>query len=208
MSLTATPEAGSSFVGWSGDPDCSDGSVTMDQARSCTASFDLLPPDTYSLTVAKTGTGSGSVTSSPAGIDCGADCNETYDDGTVVTLTASPITGSTFVGWSGDPDCNDGQITLTADRSCSAEFELQTFSLAVATSGTGSGSITSSPAGIDCGTDCNEDYDFGTVVTLTASPITGSTFIGWSGDPDCSDGSVTTIRRKHVLQPSLSKLDL
>ena len=57
VSLTATPDQQvQASSGWSGDPDCSDGSVTMDQARSCTASFDLLPPDTYSLTVAKTGT--------------------------------------------------------------------------------------------------------------------------------------------------------
>jgi hypothetical protein len=53
------------------------------------------------LTVTKGGSGSGTVTSTPAGIDCGADCSEAYTENTVVTLTANPATNSTFAGWSG-----------------------------------------------------------------------------------------------------------
>ena len=49
----------------------------------------------------KTGTGSGTVTSSPAGINCGTDCTENYNSSTSVTLTAAATTGSTFTGWSG-----------------------------------------------------------------------------------------------------------
>ena len=56
----------------------------MDAAKSVTATFTL---NAYTLTVAKAGTGSGTVTSSPAGINCGADCSEPYNSGTVVTLT-------------------------------------------------------------------------------------------------------------------------
>ena len=58
----------------------------------------LLP---LTLTVTRAGTGTGGVSSSPAGIDCGADCSEIYDSGTVVTLTAAASAGSTFAGWSG-----------------------------------------------------------------------------------------------------------
>ena len=168
----------------------------MISAKSCTATFELLPPDTFSLTVAKTGTGSGTVTSSPAGIDCGPDCNETYDDGTTVTLTATPATGSAFAGWSGAADCADGSVTVTSDLACTATFTLETRPLTVARSGSGSGTITSTPAGIDCGTDCAQDYDYGTNVTLTATPDASSSFTGWSGDADCSDGSVTMTSAK------------
>ena len=50
------------------------------------------------LTVTKPGSGTGTVRSLPPGINCGSDCNENYDAGTVVTLTAAPDTGSYFAG--------------------------------------------------------------------------------------------------------------
>jgi predicted phage tail protein len=53
------------------------------------------------VTVTKAGSGTGTVTSNPTGITCGADCSESYPGGTVVTLTATPASGSTFGGWSG-----------------------------------------------------------------------------------------------------------
>ena len=58
-------------------------------------------PTHHTLTVAKAGTGSGTVTSSPAGINCGATCSASFPAATVVTLTAAPAAGSTFAGWSG-----------------------------------------------------------------------------------------------------------
>lgn len=83
------------------------------------------------LTVTKTGTGSGTVTSNPAGINCGATCVAGFPDGTVVTLTATPDAGSKFDGWSGDPDCSDGQVTMDADKSCTATFTLLTAGLSL-----------------------------------------------------------------------------
>jgi hypothetical protein len=86
------------FGGWSGA--CSGTSsclITMSSAKSVTATFNSVP--SYQLTV-KT-RGSGMVTSSPAGIDCGGDCTESYAKGTAVTLTASPVDGFRFTGWSG-----------------------------------------------------------------------------------------------------------
>jgi uncharacterized protein YggE len=53
------------------------------------------------LTITHFGNGSGTVTSSPAGINCGADCTEAFANGTMVSLTATPAGGSTFVGWTG-----------------------------------------------------------------------------------------------------------
>lgn len=63
--------------------------------------FTLLGVDQHLLTVSKGGTGGGSVTSAPAGVDCGSTCSTTFDAGTAVTLTATAATGSSFTGWGG-----------------------------------------------------------------------------------------------------------
>ncbi|MGB6421994.1 MAG: hypothetical protein WBF05_09165, partial [Anaerolineales bacterium] len=53
--------------------------------------------------------------------------------------------------------------------------------LTVQLDGNGIGSVSSTPAGIVCGTDCSEMYIDGTVVTLITTPDTGSNFTGWGG---------------------------
>jgi hypothetical protein len=60
----------------------------------------------------------------------------------------------------------------------------------VSRNGTGTGTVTSSPAGINCGTTCNSAFAFGTNVTLTATPATGSLFAGWAG-AGCSGTAAT-----------------
>ncbi len=143
------------------------------------------PTTTYPLTVNKNGTGTGTVTSSPAGVSCGTDCVENYASGTVVTLTASATSGATFAGWSGDcAGTGTCTVTMSQARSVTATFSVQTttYLLTVNKNGTGTGTVTSSPAGVSCGGDCSENYASGTVVTLTASATSGSTFAGWSGN--------------------------
>src|SRR5437867_2445063 len=149
----------------------------MDAAKSVTATFTLKPV----LTVAIYGTGTGTVTSAPAGINCGGDCSEAYSPNTVVALTAVPSTGSVFSGWSGACTGSGGcSITMDAAKSVTATFTLKPV-LTVAMSGTGAGSVTSSPAGINCGADCSEPYNPNVVVSLTAIPSQGSVFDTWSG---------------------------
>jgi hypothetical protein len=82
-------------------------------------------PIDVTLTIAKSGAGSGTVTSSPAGISCGATCSHAYAHGTAVTLTATPAAGSTFAGWSGPctGTWNCG-VTLNADTTVTAKFSL------------------------------------------------------------------------------------
>jgi len=67
----------------------------------------------------------------------------------------------------------------------------QSFTLSIAMSGTGSGRVTSLPTGIFCETDCLEDYDITTQVTLTAEPYSGSIFSGWSGGGCSGTGTCT-----------------
>ncbi|NLX37046.1 MAG: hypothetical protein GXY68_10195, partial [Chloroflexi bacterium] len=148
----------------------------------------------YTLTVTKAGTGTGTVTSSPAGITCGSDCSELYDDGTSVTLTATAAAGSTFTGWSGSGCTGTGacSVTMDAAKSVEATFTLNSYTLSVTKAGTGTGTVTSSPAGITCGSDCSEVFNHGTAVTLTAAAATGSTFTGWSGS-GCTGTSACTV---------------
>lgn len=87
-----------------------------DGANSCSASDRI-------LSVAKAGGGTGTVTSSPTGIDCGATCSATFADETIVALVAAPAAGSKFSGWSGAADCADGTVQLTSDVSCTATFD-------------------------------------------------------------------------------------
>ena len=76
----------------------------------------------FNLTVSRTGTGGGRVTSDPAGINCGSACSAGFAAGTVVTLAAFPDQGSIFAGWSGEPACASGIVAMTADRECMAIF--------------------------------------------------------------------------------------
>jgi len=78
---------------------------------------------TFPLSVELTGNGSGMVTSTPAGISCGTDCNEMYESGTTVSLTATADSDSVFKGWagacSGTGVCN---VTMNQPKSVTANF--------------------------------------------------------------------------------------
>jgi hypothetical protein len=190
VTLSASPDAHCEFEAWSGHSDCLDGVVTMSTDKSCTADFVLAR---YTLSVGRNGLGSGTVTSSPAGINCGATCSADFDYLTSVQLTPNPATGSTFAGWSGDADCSDGIVSMSGDISCTAQFNLARYALSVIMTGSGTGVVTSSPAGINCGSTCSADFDYLTSVQLTPSPDAGSAFTGWDGDADCSDGEVSMV---------------
>jgi hypothetical protein len=134
------------------------------------------------LTVVRDGNGSGSVTSSPAGIDCGSDCSESYARGSSVTLTATAAPGSTFTGWSGEcSGTGPCTVTISSAASVTATFVISQRVLTVAR--TGPGKVTSSPPGIDCGSDCTEELVEGAQLILTATPEPDVTFMGWNGGP-------------------------
>ncbi len=77
------------------------------------------------LTVERSGTGSGRVTSSPAGISCPATCSAGFQTGGQVTLTEAPASGSTFAGWSGGGCSGTGttcRVTMSSAQTVTAKF--------------------------------------------------------------------------------------
>ncbi len=194
--LTYTPSAG----GWYG-------LAVVSRGGAGTATL-TSGPFTLDVTRAGTGAAGGTVTSDPAGISCGADCSEAFAAGTSVTLYASFATGRTFDGWSGGGCSGQAPCTVTMDqaRSVTASFSTQTFPLTVnAPTGTGTGAVSSTPAGISCPGDCTETYAYGTSVTLAALADAGSSFTGW-GVTDCpGTGDCTlTMDAAKTVSPSFA----
>jgi len=182
VTLTASPASGYQLASWSGTNNDSSTSltntVTMNSDRTVTVSFELIPTPEYDLTVNITG--NGSVSLYPPG--------GTYDEGTTVTLYATPYEGWHFVRWSGTNNDSSASltntVTMNSDRTVTATFELippEEYTLSVTTSG--SGSVSLYPAG---GT-----YEEDTVVTLTASPGTGYQLASWDGTDDDSSTSLS-----------------
>jgi hypothetical protein len=192
VNLTAEPASGVTFAGWSGGCTGIDASCVVDMTTDQTVTATFIGGK--NLTTTKSGDGTGTVTSSPAGISCGSICESGFGDGETVTLTAVPASGSTFGGWGGA--CGGSSttcvVTMDADKSVSAAFSLiSPKSLTVVPAGNGGGTVSSSPAGIDCGTTCVGSFAPGSVVTLTAAPGAGSYFAGWSGG--CAGTSLNCV---------------
>ena len=89
---------------------------------TATTTLQIAPTSLAQATLTVAVAGSGSVTSAPAGINCGSDCTEAYPLGTRVTLNPLAAPGQRFYAWSGDADCSDGVLMLSAARACTAVF--------------------------------------------------------------------------------------
>lgn len=206
VSLTASADEGSNFVGWSGvcsgsAPVCN---IIMSQSRYVSARF---VPAMRQLKVAKAGSGIGQIISTPLLINCGSSCDATTEYGETVTLSAVAGNNSSFTGWSGDCSGAGSQctVTMTRSREVTANFSdngaKERFELTVQNQGLGSGTVISGPAGIDCGSVCNAFFDGGTFVTLTASPMDYSIFDSWSGcdSTDMNQCFVTVNQAKNII---------
>jgi 6-phosphogluconolactonase (cycloisomerase 2 family) len=178
---------------------CSTGQIFTGQAVSCNGSsqaqisLQVTVPPGVGLGVARIGSGSGTVTTEPSGIVCGAACSYAFGEGEKVKLMESPEPGSAFAGWSGA--CSGREETCEVTMSEASEVKaafiaLPTFPLTVERTGTGAGVVTSEPSGIECEAACSHAFWKGEKVKLNENPQAGSTFAGWSGG-GCS-GSETT----------------
>src|SRR5580658_6266072 len=199
VALTETAGASSSFAGWTGggcsgsSPTCT---LTLSASQQVTASFNTIPnAAVLTVSLAGTGTGTGTVASNPAGINCAPTCSASFASGTQVTLTATAGANSTFAGWTAG-GCSGSSLTctltVTASQQVTASFNtiLNPAVLTVNAAGTGTGTIASNPAGINCGPTCSASFASGTQVTLTATAGANSTFAGWTAG-GCSGNSPT-----------------
>jgi uncharacterized repeat protein (TIGR02543 family) len=165
VGLTATPDAGYQFDGWSGDASGTTNplNIAMDADKTVTAIFSLIPIVQRTLTINAT---NGTVATNPT------PTNGTYDDGTVVGLTATPAAGYQFDGWSGDATgtTSSVNITMDTDKTVTAIFSQIQRTMTISIIGTGTVDVVSGTT-----------YNHGDVVTLTATPGTNHTVKEWTG---------------------------
>lgn len=213
VTLTAVPDAGSSFGTWGGAC-ASFGSArvcTLTPAAAQSATVTFLAPRTFTIT--PTGSGSGVVTSTPAPISChltsgtaSGTCSGVFSDN--LTLTATADAGSTFTGWTGGclSQAANATCTVTAEQAqgIGAVFTAnQIATVRLNTTGAGGGLVTTSQVGgsgaischrigsITAGAVCSSEFASGSQITLTASPDALSTFDGWTGA--CSSSGPTCV---------------
>ena len=188
VTLTAVPEDGWEFDGWSGDVTDTDlvVTITMDSDKTVTANFET-EDETFELTIDST---SGGQVTDPG--------EETfrYREGREVDLVAEADDGYEFVEWTGHTDTIDDTsaaettITMNGDYSITAEFRevlVDTYTLTVNIEGDG----TTDPA------EGTHTYDDGEEVTITATAASGWEFVEWTGDATGTDYTVTVTMDSH-----------
>jgi hypothetical protein len=121
VTLIALPAENFTFIGWEGDCQGTDGDtavVMMDEVKNCTAQF---APARYTLTLTKQG--KGTIIIQPNNLPCEDICVVFYPRGSIITLQPVVKGNTRLTAFKGDPDCQDGQITLDKDIQCEAIFE-------------------------------------------------------------------------------------
>jgi hypothetical protein len=147
------------------------------------ASYTFTAANDPGYTLSISNSGNGTITSAPSGINCGSTCNAVFNDGSTVSLTATPANGYSFAGWSGACSGTGAcSVTMNTAQIVSAAFMQDPpppFALTVSSSG--NGTVTSGDGMINCGSTCSANYTQGTQVNLTATPASGFGFAGWGG---------------------------
>jgi probable HAF family extracellular repeat protein len=175
--LLAEPTVGWDFTSFGGACSGLSCAVTLWNDVSAWATF-VQRPVTLSVEVS----GSGSVLSYPAGIDCPRICSAAFMPGTELALKPSAGSGFNFSGFSGACGGATCALRLSGDEQVAAAFTaIPMFTVTVVTGGSGGGRVTSSPRGIDCPGTCGASFFEGAPVTLSATPDVLSKFARFSG---------------------------
>ena len=195
VEVIPTAAAGSEFVEWSGD--CSGSGacvVTMGGAHSVGAVFNLRPGKTLSVT--KSGNGTGSVASDVAGlggekIECGAHCSENFSEGQLVKLTGAPGPNIEAALWSGCDAVNgfdECEVTMSAAKAVEAVFKRRVRALTLSASGPGSllAQCEEAPSSFQACARPLGELDSGTKVKVTATPKAGAELKSFSGTGSAS----------------------
>jgi hypothetical protein len=210
--LKEVPAFGSEFTGWAGcasNPTPSECEVKMEAAKEVTAEF--VPKPTTTLTVNKAGTGTGTVSSKPKAINCGATCTTqaaAVPEEEAIVLKEKPGTGMTFTGWSGGGCSGTAETctvslsaatTVTATFSGSPKAIVNPQELTLEKDGSGFGAVKA--AGMVCEALCTSTvslytgpifvpkFKAGKVVVLKATSAPGSKQVEWTG---CESESTPT----------------
>ncbi|PJE57895.1 MAG: hypothetical protein COU81_03600 [Candidatus Portnoybacteria bacterium CG10_big_fil_rev_8_21_14_0_10_36_7] len=189
VTLTASSQYGNYFSYWSGCDSVSGNTCTfyMNSNKTAYAYFSGNSSNTYNVTVYTSG--NGTVYSIPSGLTCDsgkATCTGSFANNTYVTIKVSPSYGNYFSYWSGDCIGSESScyLTINKNKSIAANFVNTVNSSSRANlsiNRSGSGRVISSPIGVDCGSDCFEQYRINTHVVLTAIPTSNSYFTYWTG---------------------------
>ena len=174
VSITATPSSGFTFSQWSNGSTTNPITVTLNSNTNLSATFAAII-NTYTLTVSAA---EGGTVSTEGG---------TYDEGTEVTIIATPSEGYRFTGWEGNTSTEESlTITLNSDQTLQALFELiPIYTLTVTTS---EGGTVSTEGG---------EYEEGTEVEITASAYYGYIFNGWEGS-NSQEKSITISLNSNI----------
>jgi hypothetical protein len=187
VSITATPAGGYRFSSWS-----KTGSITIANANSASATATISGAGTITANFAQIFyqvdfimSGNGNI-NPPSGI-------KTYASGSVVAISAAPANTYSFASWSttgsvtiADPDSAIASATINGDGTITANFIQNSYSLSIAT--IGSGSVSKNPN--------QASYHHGSSVTLEAMPVAGWSFSGWMGDLTGSTSPTTITMNK------------
>jgi hypothetical protein len=218
VTLTATPDKGSTFAGWSGivpascTPDSGPAPVTCRMSARASGTVTATFRAGRELQVALAGTGQGTVLSTPDGITCPGSCSASFEDNSELTLVAQPAAGSLFAGWQGadvPSSCDASSAALLqpctlapgASTQVIATFIPAPASPRVTVVVQGAGAVASSPAGLACPPTCSAAFPIDSTVQLIAraDASSGATFLGWSGaagdaTAQCGGPSICTLR--------------